>query len=81
MTTEDKKASSTESTLGGRFERFCWFVTALAATSGAFTMFDAAARSDLSAPQYAAIAAGVCARILVPYVFTRAIQGWRRSAP
>lgn len=69
------------STLAGRFERLCWLVTALVGCYGLLTMVDASMRADLSAPQYAAIASGVCAKLLVSYVFTRAVQGWRRSAP
>lgn len=69
------------STVAGRFERLGWAVTLLAACYGLFVMMDAGMRPDLSAPQYAALAAGVCAKVLVPYVFTRAVQGWRRSAP
>lgn len=82
MTSEGISApKEKDSTVGGRIERLCWAVTGLMACSALFTMFDAAMRTDLNAPQYAAIAAGVCAKLLVPYVFTRAVQGWRRSAP
>lgn len=82
MTSESMASTKEkESTVGGRIERLCWAVTGLMACSALFTIFDAAMRTDLSAPQYAAIAAGVCAKLLVPYVFTRAVQGWRRSAP
>lgn len=68
-------------TLAGFFERAAWLVTLLSACWGAVLVFDASVRSDLSAPQYAAIAAGVCAKVLVPYVFARAVQSWRRSLP
>lgn len=35
-------------------------------------------RSDVSAPQYAAEAAGIVAMVVVPYVFARAVQAMRR---
>lgn len=74
-------AAAVGSSLAGRFERLCWAVTALVGCYGLLTMVDASVRTDLSAPQFAAIASGVCAKVLVAYVFTRAVQGWRRSAP
>jgi hypothetical protein len=70
-----------DNTAASYLERLCWLVTALATTWGAFKLLDASLRTDLSAPQLAAIAAHICAGCIVPYVFTRAVQGWRRAAP
>ena len=80
--TQEKMTAQLEkdSTIGGHFERLCWGVTAFMACVSLVTLLDLALRTDLSAPQYAAMAAGACAKVLVPYVFTRAVQGWRRSA-
>jgi len=74
-------AGSPGVSLGGLFERLSWVVTALACCWGVFVLLDLAARVDLSAPQLAAKAAHVCAGVLVPYVFSRAVQAWRRCAP
>lgn len=73
--------SPAKSTSWGRgFELLCWAVTLLLCTLGALRLFDLALSRSASAPQYAAEAAGVCAMVIVPYVFSRAVQGWRRSA-
>lgn len=87
MNTATTPTAATESpaqqdnTAASYFERLCWLVTALATTWGAIKLLDASLRTDLSAPQLAAIAAHICAGCIVPYVFTRAVQGWRRATP
>lgn len=58
-------------------ERLCWVVTLLFCAAGAVRLFDLALSQAASAPQYAAEAAGVCAAVLVPYVFSRAVQALR----
>lgn len=70
-----------DATVAGYFERFCWFVTLVAACIAGFGLVDMAMLTGMSAPQYAAMAAGVCAKAIVPYVFARSVQGWRSSAP
>lgn len=57
------------------FVRICWIVTLLAACGAAFQLFDVFVRGGLSAPQQAAGAALACALCVIPYVFTRAIEG------
>lgn len=59
------------------FLRLCWIVTACAASlcSCAFVVNF----SMGSAVQQAAGFAGICAFVLIPYVFTRAIQGEERE--
>jgi len=64
---------------GAAFESFCWVVTLLAACIAAFDLLNLAISTSLSAPQYAAMASGACAKVIVPYVFSRAVQGWRRA--
>jgi hypothetical protein len=64
---------------GAVFERVCWVVTMLAAVAGAYRLFDLAQARGASAPQYAAEAAGVCAAVIVPYVFSRAVASFRRA--
>jgi hypothetical protein len=59
------------------FEKFCWVVTLLITCLGAWRLFNLALQAGVSAPQYAAEAAGICAMLLVPYVFSRAVQGFR----
>lgn len=58
-------------------ERLCWVATLLFCVAGAVRLFDLALNQAASAPQYAAEAAGVCAAVLVPYVFSRAVQALR----
>lgn len=75
-------AASAPASTGGAgmvFERLCWVVTMLAATVGAYRLFDLAMANSASAPQYAAEAAGVCAAVIVPYVFSRAVGAFRRA--
>lgn len=53
---------------------FCWLVTAIAAVLGLLQLavtFGASA----SAPQQAAGAAMACGVVVVPYVFTKAMEG------
>lgn len=55
---------------------FCWLVTAIAAAIGLLQLA-VAFGSSLSAPQQAAGAAMACGIVVVPYVFTRAMEGLR----
>ncbi len=63
--------------LGAVFEVLCWLVTMVFCAAGAMRLFALSMQSGASAPQYAAEAAGVCAAVLVPYVFSRAVQALR----
>lgn len=62
------------------FEKLCWVVTMLVSCAGAWRLFELALQQGASAPQYAAEAAGICAMLLVPYIFSRAVQGFRDDA-
>lgn len=62
------------------FEQLCWIGTALMALFASFRMLNMWLTAGLSAPQYAAEAAGVMAMAVVPYVFSRAIQQARKSS-
>jgi len=62
---------------GGVVEVLCWLVTMVFCAVGAVRLFALSMQSGASAPQYAAEAAGVCAAVLVPYVFSRAVQALR----
>lgn len=77
----EETQTTPERTAGGYFERMCWLVTVLATIWGAFKLLDTSLRTDLSAPQLAAVAAYICAGCIVPYVFSRAVQSWRKAAP
>lgn len=54
---------------------FCWFVTAGCACIGLLNMGTAYAAQ--SAPQQAAGAALACGWVIIPYVFTKAMEGLR----
>lgn len=54
--------------------KFCWIVTLLSAVAAGFTLIWTTLFAT-SAPQQAAGFANACALAIVPYVFTRAIQG------
>ena len=55
---------------------FCWLVTAIAAAV-ALLQLAVTFGSSLSAPQQAAGAAMACGLVVVPYVFTKAMEGLR----
>lgn len=59
--------------------KICWAVTAFAAFF-AFIDFAQIGRAE-SAPQQAAIAAMAVATAVIPYVFTRAVEGLTEKAP
>lgn len=57
----------------------CWIVTLLAAAAGGLLVLDLFMRQGASAPQEAAGAAIACALCIVPYVFTRAVEGLKHA--
>jgi hypothetical protein len=59
------------------FEGFSWLATCFMAVFAGFRLLSLWLSSGASAPQYAAEAAGICAMVIVPYVFSRAIQSMR----
>ena len=61
------------------FEQFCWISTAIMAVLGSVRMLNLWLTSTVSAPQYAAEAGGILAMVVVPYVFSRAVQQARRN--
>lgn len=64
-------------TLGGLLERAAWLLACLGCLLGVARLLDMALGPDLTAPQYAAMAAGACAWVVVPYVLARAVQALR----
>jgi hypothetical protein len=64
-------------TLGGLLERAAWLLACLGCLLGGARLLDMALGPDLTAPQYAAMAAGACAWVVVPYVLARAVQALR----
>ena len=63
----------------GRFERFCWKVTFVAAAAAAVDLIYLIFFIEASEPQKAGAAAQVVAIVILPYVFTRAVQAWGHS--
>lgn len=61
-------------------EQLCWVLTGFAAVFSAFRVLMLALSNGVSAPQYAAEAAGICAGVIVPYVLARAVQGFRQTS-
>lgn len=61
-------------------ELICWIGTAAMALFASLRMLNMWLTSGMSAPQYAAEAAGIMAMAIVPYVFARAVQQARRWA-
>jgi len=59
--------------------KLCWLVTAFGASGGMLMVIDIFMRRGASAPQEAAGAAIACALCVVPYVFTRAVEGLKQS--
>jgi hypothetical protein len=57
------------------FVTFCWIVTVLAACMAGFQLLFTMTSAQ-SAPQQAAGAALAAATVIVPYVFTRAMEGF-----
>ena len=55
---------------------FCWLVTSLAAVLAMLELV-VTFGSSASAPQQAAGAAMACGLVVVPYIFTRAMEGLR----
>jgi hypothetical protein len=60
----------------GGFERICWKVTFVAAAAAAIDLIYLIFFTEASAPQKIGAAALVAATVIVPYVFTRAVQAW-----
>jgi hypothetical protein len=56
------------------FVKICWIITALAASAGALTFFVTVAHASLSSDE-AAGAAMAAALAIIPYVFTRCMEG------
>jgi hypothetical protein len=54
---------------------FCWSVTILSCAIAAYFLFDALLGGGKSAPQQAAEAAIALGFAIIPYCFTRAIEG------
>lgn len=54
--------------------RLCWIVTVVATLPGAYLLISAFMDAQ-SAPQEAALAAMAMAVVVVPYIFTRAMEG------
>lgn len=61
--------------------KLCWIVTMLGACAGMLCVINLFMSRGISAPQEAAGAAIACAMCVVPYVFTRAIEGMRKAEP
>lgn len=61
------------------FEIVCWLVTAIMSSFAGMRLLLLAASTEASAPQYAAEAAGICAMVLVPFVFSRSFSELRRT--
>lgn len=59
--------------------RFCWIVTMLGACAGMLVVIDIFMTHGASAVQQGASAAIACALCIVPYVFTRCIEGLNRG--
>lgn len=56
------------------FELICWSVTIFLGVIAGLRMLNMWLTGGMSAPQYAAEAAGILATVVVPYVFSRAVQ-------
>jgi hypothetical protein len=61
------------------FTKICWGITAFATLPAAICLL-ATFSGSASAPQEAAGAAMACAIVIIPYVFTRAIEGLAQPA-
>lgn len=61
------------------FTQICWFITILATFAASFQLLFTFTAAQ-SAPQQAAGAAMAAAMVIVPYVFTRAVEGLGRPA-
>jgi hypothetical protein len=59
------------------FVKICWFITLAGCGIGGLLALDMLLATDASAPQQGAAAAMACAFAVIPYVFTRAIEGMR----
>lgn len=59
--------------------RICWVVTMLGACAGMLVVIDLFTRPGVSAPQEGAAAAIACALCVIPYVFTRSMEGLGRT--
>lgn len=66
--------------MGLHFERFAWFVSALAAIGAGLLAFNLlTAVDELSAPKVAAYAALLLALAIPPYLFARAFSALRAT--
>jgi len=55
------------------FERLCHAITMIMSALATIQFLWLTTKSSVSAPQYAAEAAGMCAMVIIPYVFTRSV--------
>jgi hypothetical protein len=60
--------------------KFCWLITLLSTCFGFLVLANVFIAKGISAPQEAAGAAMACALCVIPYVFTRAVEGLARPA-
>lgn len=60
------------------FEAICWMITLLMCIGAGLRMLNLWLSPAASAPQYVAEAAGIMVMVLVPFIFTRAVQEMRR---
>jgi hypothetical protein len=59
---------------------FCWIVTLLMSVFSFLMLAKALMIPDISAPQLAAEAAVSATMVIIPYVFTRAVEGFYRAS-
>lgn len=60
------------------FMKICWGVTILVTTFAAFGLFFGVVAAN-GAPQEAAVGAIVAATCIIPYIFTRAVEGMSKT--
>jgi hypothetical protein len=70
-----KKVNST-----GGFERICWKVTFVAAAAAAIDLNYLMFFTEASAPEKVGSGMQVAAIVIVPYLFTRAVQAWGHTS-
>ena len=58
----------------------CWVITLLLASFAALLVINVFMGGANGAPQEAALAAIACALCIVPYVFTRAVEGFQQQS-
>jgi hypothetical protein len=63
----------------GGFGRICWKVTFVVAAAAATDLIYLTFFTEGSTPQKTGEAALLAATVIVPYVFTRAVEAWGRA--